>query len=79
MHRVQEVIDLFNDAGILLIYLPPYSPDFNPIELLFSYVKHFLKDHECIADFICLNILIQAAFDSVTSDMCNAWIEHCGY
>ena len=79
VHRVQEVVSLFNDTGILLLYLPPYSPDFNPIELLFGYIKHFLKDHECIVGTIPFKVLIQAAFDSVTSDMCNGWIEHCGY
>ena len=39
-HHVQEVGELFQKAGILMMYLPPYSPDLNPMELLFSYVKH---------------------------------------
>ena len=34
IHHVQEVEEQFNSAGILLIYLPSYSPDFNPIELV---------------------------------------------
>ena len=79
VHRVQEVVDLFNNAGVLLLYLPPYSPDFNPIELLFGYVKDYLKDHECIVNAIPFGVLIQASFDSVTSSMCNEWIKHCGY
>ena len=79
IHHVQEVIDLFIDAGILLLYLPPYSPDLNPIELTFSFIKHYLKQHECIAHIVSTTHLLQAAFDAVTSDLCNTWIEHCGY
>ena len=53
IHHIQEVADLFNSASILLLYLPPYSPDFNHIELAFSYVKHYLKDHEDIMHVQC--------------------------
>ena len=35
-----------DNAGILLYYLPPCSPDFNPIEYAFSSVKSYLKDHD---------------------------------
>ncbi len=45
IHRVQEVQELLNSAGVLTFYLPPYSPDF---ELTFSYIKHYLKQHEDI-------------------------------
>ena len=79
IHHVQEVADLFNSAGILLIYLPPYSPDFNPIELAFSYVKHYLKDHEDIMHIVPPTQLVHAAFSSITARMCNSWIVHCGY
>ena len=43
IHHVQDVKDLFYDAGILVFYLPPYSPNLNPIEVAFSYVKGYLK------------------------------------
>ena len=33
------------DAGVKLIYLPPYSPDFNPIEEFFAELKAFIKRH----------------------------------
>lgn len=39
------VIDAFADAGVRLLFLPPYSPDLNPIELLFGWVKLYIKDH----------------------------------
>ena len=79
IHHVQEVADLFNSAGIVLLFLPPYSPDFNPIELAFSYIKYYLKDHEDIMHVVPPTQLIHAAFSSITVSMCNSWIDHCGY
>ena len=38
IHNVNEVEELFREAGVLLLFLPPYSPDLTPIELLFSKV-----------------------------------------
>ena len=46
IHHVQAVKDLFDSFDVLLVYLPPYSPDYNPIEELFSYLKYYLKEHE---------------------------------
>ena len=46
IHHIQEVRDILDLAGILLLYLPPYSPDLNPAEEMFSYVKYYLKDHD---------------------------------
>ncbi len=41
VHHVPEVLDLFRQADILVFFLPPYSPDLNPIEETFSYVKTY--------------------------------------
>ena len=41
-----EIVELFEEAGILVKYLPPYSPDLMPIEASFSYVKYYLKEHD---------------------------------
>lgn len=80
IHHVREVKDILDAAGILVIFLPPYSPDYNPVENLFSYVKYYLKDHDEImqCDIDPLYIL-KAAFQSVTVENCNAWISGCGY
>ena len=78
IHHVMEVVDLFNSAGILLLYLPPYSPDLKPIELAFSYIKHYLKDHEDIVQVVPPTQIVQAAFSSITVSMCNySRIVHC--
>ena len=46
IHHVDSVKETLRSVGILVRYLPPYSPDYNPIEEAFSFVKAFLKDHE---------------------------------
>jgi transposase len=42
-HKGERVRDLIEDRGCALLYLPPYSPDYNPIEEAFSKVKRFLR------------------------------------
>ena len=46
IHHIQPVLDAFNQAGIVVIFLPPYSPDMNPVENVFSYIKYYLKQHD---------------------------------
>ena len=43
IHRVDEVLELLRPTGIVVMFLPPYSPDYNPAEEAFSYVKYYLK------------------------------------
>ena len=64
IHCTQKVRDVVSAAGILLFYLPPYSPDYNPIELAFCYVKHYLEDHEDVIHTVSPHTLIKAVFDS---------------
>ena len=82
IHHVQEVKDLLEAAGILLIFLPPYSPDYNPAEELFSYIKHYLKDHDDLVrntSTSSLKDILNAAFQTVTADFCKAFIKDYGY
>lgn len=79
IHHVEELIDLLNYSGILLLFLPPYSPDLNPIELTFSYIKQYLKDHEDIMHIVPMTYIVKSSYNSVSGNMCDAWIKHCGY
>ena len=80
VHRVAEILALFCDMGILVLFLPPYSPDLNPLEECFSFVKSYLKRHtellQVIPDASCI---IKSAFDSVTHQQCEGWIHNSGY
>ena len=51
IHHVQEVTDVLHDASVIVQYLPPYSPDYNPIEECFSKVKFMLKAMEVEMEF----------------------------
>jgi transposase len=80
VHHIAEVRDLLQQAGILVLFLPPYSPDFNPAEEAFSYVKGYLKKHDqLLQSGAPLSTVVQAAFNSITEDQCNAWITDSGY
>ena len=46
IHRNEELKEMCNEAGVLLEYLPPYSPDFNPIELSFGVLKSWIRRHQ---------------------------------
>ena len=45
IHHTARIKQMCRDAGVKLIYLPPYSPDFNPIEEFFAELKAFIKHH----------------------------------
>lgn len=80
IHHVTEIQQLFDQVGILVVFLPPYSPEYNPIEETFSYVKYYLKQHDEFLQHISnLEAIVKAAFESITPAHCNAWIDHCGY
>ena len=42
-HRTKRIAQMCADTGVKLMYLPPYSPDLNPIEEFFAKLKAFIK------------------------------------
>jgi transposase len=64
--------------GARFLPLPPYSPDFNPIEEAFSKVKQFLRRAQARTDDA-LRAATGAAFDTITSANAAGWFTHCGY
>ena len=49
-HRSQELKDICEEAGVVLEFLPPYSPDFNPIEESFSALKAWVRRNRQLVD-----------------------------
>ena len=80
IHHVDYIKDAFQSAGILVLYLPPYSPDLNPIEKVFSSVKYYLKDHDEVIQ-VANNFkkVFSSAFEAITAEQCNSWINKSGY
>ena len=71
--------------GCRLLYLPAYSPDYNPIELAFSKIKAFVRRNGGVArvdkdmdDTDVIVYLLRVTF-SVTAEDANGWFHHCGY
>ena len=75
---IQEVTDYLQSVGVLLIFLPPYNPDLNPIEEMFSFVKYYLRERD---ESLSTNPteIIKSAFNEITAEHCKAWVRHAGY
>jgi len=80
IHHVDQVASAIQSTGAILRYLPPYSPDYNPLEESFAKVKAFLKENEVAYDTTDdPRLLIMMAFNSVTEEDCKGYIRHAGY
>lgn len=77
-HKASGVREAIESAGAMLLYLPPYSPDFNPIENMWSKVKQWLRS-TAARTFDALCDAIAAALHAVTPDDCLGFFQHCGY
>jgi transposase len=78
VHKHPDVRVAIEQVGAHLRFLPPYSPDFNPIELAFAKLKTFFRaarprtfDHVCE--------LMAAALGLFMPDECANYVRHCGY
>jgi transposase len=78
VHKQPEVRAAIEQAGAQLRFLPPYSPDFNPIELAFAKLKAFLRVARP-RDFDHVVRLVAAALRLFTPAECGAYVQHCGY
>ena len=77
-HHAKAVKNLLDSSGVRYIYLPPYNPDLNPIEKLWSKVKSLLRKFKA-RTLDALSNAIQNAFHSVTVSDCFGWFRFCGY
>jgi transposase len=77
-HKVAGLKELICSHGAHLIYLPPYSADFNPIELAGSKVKTILRRLQArtLPDLI---DALKQALQAITHQDLHAWFAHCGY
>jgi len=77
-HKRARTRELIESAGGELVFLPPYSPDLNPIEMVFAKIKQLLRTLRCRTRDALWNAM-QSVLDQVTtSDAANCF-KHCGY
>jgi hypothetical protein len=77
-HKTAEVQRLIESAGAQVRYLPPSSPDFNPIEAMFSKVKETLRAAAARTVEALINAMGDALRGVAASDTFG-WFDHCGY
>ena len=77
-HKVSSVVEAIEAVGAKVLFLPPYSPDFNPIELMWSKIKAVLRKLK-VRDKALLDGAIAFAFDTVTVSDVSGWFSHDGY
>ena len=77
-HKGERVRKLIERRGCELLYLPSYSPDFNPIEEAFSKIKGLLRKVEARSREALLEAL-GAAISAITDRDARGFFNHCGY
>ena len=77
-HKDKAALALIEQAGAEVRFLPPYSPDFNPIEKMWSKVKALLRSAKARTDEALLTA-IGAALARVTAHDAEGWFASCGY
>ena len=77
-HKVEGVKELIEATGAEIRYLPPYSPDFNPIEPCWSVVKQHLR--QLMARSVAaLDVALPKALALISPEIANNLFRHCGY
>lgn len=74
IHHVEGVVEMIGEVGALVYFLPPYSPDFAPIEECFSKVKNTMRAMEQEAQVTDIETIALAAFTAITPEDCKNWI-----
>jgi len=81
IHSVVQLRRIAKTYHVKFLFLPAYSPKFNPIELVFSKVKKALMriglEGEALGDSA--YAILRTAFESITPQDCHHYFRHCGY
>ena len=77
-HKGEHTFKLIHAANAELVYLPPYSPDLNPIEQAFSKIK------QCLRSLACRSVehlwsMMQSVLDNISPIDAVHFFGHCGY
>lgn len=78
VHKQPAFRQLFHAAGCRVLFLPSYSPDFNPIEMAFSKIKTYLR-RQAARTRTALEAEMGQAIDHITPTDAHGYFHHCGY
>ncbi|KJA17558.1 hypothetical protein HYPSUDRAFT_146386, partial [Hypholoma sublateritium FD-334 SS-4] len=87
IHKKPEILEMIHDRGMRVLFLPPYSPDYNPIELAFSSIKAYVRRHGELgrqdvdqkADDTYVYLHLYDAAFSITDRHTLGYFHHCRY
>lgn len=77
-HKASCIERVARECGATIIWLSPYSPDFSPIELMWSKIKAAMRAAKARTGEELEKALV-AALELITEADCFAWFTHCGY
>ena len=77
-HRDKLSLDAIERAGATVLFLPPYSPEFNPIEKLWSKLKEFVRRKTTDSRDL-FDDAVADAMNTITASDLVGWFRHCGY
>lgn len=78
VHRITDILKVLIDKGINIVFLPRYSPDFNPIELAWSKMKSYLRKVKARTSDDLFETIGDALHLITNSDIVG-WVTRCGY
>ena len=78
IHKGGNIERLVQGAGCRVLYLPSYSPDMNPIELIWSFVKRLVR-RDGPRDEVSRGVSVAAGLAAVTEELAASCFRHCGY
>lgn len=77
-HKDERVKRAIESTGAMPVYQPPYSPDLNPIELAWSWLKAFMKTAQARTRSA-LDTAVSWGMDMISHQQAKAWFRHCGF
>ena len=77
-HRPKRIREMIEQRGCELLYLPAYSPDYNPIEEAFAKIKNLLRKAAARSKEALVEA-IAAALSAITAEDARGFFEHAGY
>ena len=80
IHHTDPLVAIVQAAGCLILYLPAYSPDLNPIEESFSTIKAHIRRHgTTLRQAEDPFAMLLDVCGCITPEMCRGWFRHAGY
>lgn len=78
IHKVEGVAEALAERGATVLYLPPYSPELNPIEMTWSWLKNLLRTVPP-RKLSLLKERVDHYWMKLSAELCKGWVRHCGY